>query len=192
MKLVIASQNPGKIKEFKNALKNLPYEILSLKDLNISTDAEETSDTFIGNAIQKATFYANLTNLPCISDDSGLEVEKLNNHPGVFSARWTGEHADDETNNKKLIEEMNKIHADSSPARYVSAIALVYPNGEKITVEEDVKGTIKTVPHGDYGFSYDKYFYFTDNKTFADITAEEKNKISHRGKALKALVEKLK
>lgn len=191
MKIVIASQNVGKINEFKSALKDASCEIVSLKDLNISIDAEETSDTFIGNALQKARFYANLTNLPCISDDSGLEVEYLDNKPGVFSARWTGVHADDKTNNEKLIEEMNKINKASSPARYVSAIALVFPNGKEITVEKDVKGTIKTTPHGSFGFSYDPYFYFTEDKTFADITAEEKNKISHRGKALKAIKEEI-
>lgn len=190
MKVVIGTMNPGKVNELKNVFSNIEnFEIIGLSDLNITDDAPETSDTFVGNALQKATFYAKLTNLPCISDDSGLEIEKLNNMPGVFSARWTGVHADDKTNNEMLVRELKRIGVSESPARYVSAMAIVMPSGKSFSTVAYLNGTIKNVPQGNQGFSYDPYFYISDNTTIADLSTEEKNKISHRGKAARQLAE---
>lgn len=190
MKIVIGTMNPGKVNELKKVFSNIEnFEIIGLSDLNITDDAPETSNTFVGNALQKATFYAKLTNLPCISDDSGLEVEKLNNMPGVFSARWTGVHADDKTNNEMLVRELKRIGVSESPARYVSAMAIVMPSGKSFSTVAYLNGTIKNVPQGNHGFSYDPYFYISDNMTIADLSTEEKNKISHRGKAARQLAE---
>ena len=189
MKIVIGSMNKGKVNEMKRVLESVHgVEVVGLADLGVTVDAPEDRDTFAGNACQKAGFYAGLTGLPVVADDSGLEVELLDNRPGVYSARWTGEHADDETNNRMLVSELARKGISSSPARYVSAMALVFPDGRDIVVEGELKGVIRNTPHGDKGFSYDPFFYLPDGRTVADIDVDEKNAISHRGVALRKLM----
>ena len=188
--ILIATHNKGKARELKEAFSSLPCDFISLDDLNVKEDCEETQDTFVGNALQKADFYHDLTGYPTISDDSGLEVVALDNAPSVYSARWTGEHADDKTNCAKLVEELNKKGVASSDAKYVSAMAFV-DDGQTVTAIGVLEGIVKNVPSGHNGFSYDPYFY-VDGKSIGDMTLEEKNKISHRSKAIKNLVKILK
>ena len=189
-KVLVGTNNFNKVKELKEAFKAFPYEFISLKDINVLADAPETCRTFAGNALQKACFYSKLTNLPCISEDSGLEVEALDNRPGVLSARWTGQHADGETNNKFLVSELNRINVSSSPAKYISAMAYV-EGDRKIVVLGVLEGTIKSTPSGRNGFSYDPYFY-VNNKSIGDMALKEKNQISHRFRAIENLLAALK
>lgn len=189
MKIVIGSMNQGKVRELRRTFAALDgVEVIGLADLGITADAPEDQDTFAGNACQKASFYATLTGLPVISDDSGLEVELLDNRPGVYSARWTGVHADDAANNAMLVSELAKRGVSESPARYVSVMALVFPDGRQLVAEGELRGTVKNTPHGDHGFSYDPFFYLPDGRSVADLDTAEKNAISHRGNALRKLM----
>jgi len=184
-KVLIATHNKGKAKELVEAFKHFPYEIITLDDLGVMEDCEETCDTFVGNALQKANFYHKLTGYPTISDDSGLEVAELKGAPGVYSARWTGEHADGKTNCAKLVEELNKIGKEESQARYVCAMAFVSDEKEISTIGV-LQGVVKTTPSGTNGFSYDPHFYYL-GRSLGDMTFEEKNAISHRTKAINNL-----
>ena len=188
-KIIIGSLNDGKVAELRALLGNVRgFRFVGLSDIDIDADAPETHDTFKENAIEKAKFYENLLWLPCVADDSGLEVEALGGAPGIFSARWTGEHADGESNRRKLVEELQKLGIDESPARYVCAMALV--SGERVSVfEGELCGVVKIVPHGGNGFAYDPNFYLPDGRTIADLAPWEKNIVSHRGIAARKLAE---
>ena len=186
-KIVLATKNPGKLREFKKAFENLPYEIVSLSDFGELPDADETGSTFLENARIKAKFFMDILKLPCLADDSGLEVEKLNGAPGINSARYAGFHADDGTNNRFLMSELEKINVTESAANYTCAIVFADPNGVELHSEGKLFGTIKKIPRGTNGFGYDPYFYVGD-KTVAEMTLEDKEKISHRGKAIREIV----
>lgn len=188
--ILIATHNKGKARELIAEFQQvLPYKFISLEDLGVTKDCPETADTFEGNALQKANFYHRLTGYPTIADDSGLEVEALDNAPGVYSARWTGEHADDATNNAKLVEEMQKKGVHASKARYVCAMAYMDVFCE-FAIVGTLDGIVKDTPSGTNGFSYDPYFY-VDGKSIGDMTLAEKNAISHRAKAIKELTNSL-
>ena len=191
-KIVLASKNLDKVKEMRLALQDLPVEILSLADFSKMPDAVEDGSTFEENALIKAKFFGKQTGLACLADDSGLEVDALNNLPGVYSARFAGYHADDETNNQKLLAEMKKVGAAESKAAYRCALAFVDTDGTEILTSGKVEGKIKTVAKGNGGFGYDPYFYLEENFTMAEISPAEKNKISHRGAALREMILKLK
>ena len=191
-KIVLASKNLDKVKEMRLALKDLPFEILSLADFAEIPDAIEDGATFEDNAIIKAKFFSEQTNLACLADDSGLEVDALGGLPGVHSARFAGYHADDNTNNQKLLDELKKIGATESKAAYRCALAFVDTDGTQILTQGKVEGKIKTVAKGNGGFGYDPYFYLDANKTMAKISPAEKNNISHRGAALREMILKLK
>lgn len=191
-KIVIATKNLGKLKEIKTAFEKLPVEILSLADFKNIPDAVEDGKTFEDNARIKAKFFCEQTDLACIADDSGLEVEALNNLPGVMSARFAGYHADDGTNNEKLLAELKKINVEESPADYRCALCFVDTNGEEILTDGIVRGRIKNIAKGTGGFGYDPYFYIDDEKTMAELTPAEKDLISHRGVALRKMVSRLK
>ena len=191
-KIVLASKNLDKVKEMRLALKDLPFEILSLADFAEMPDAVEDGATFEENAIIKAKFFAERTGLACLADDSGLEVDALNGLPGVHSARFAGYHADDNTNNQKLLDELNKVGVTESAAAYRCALAFVDTDGTEILTQGKVTGKVKTVAKGNGGFGYDPYFYLDANHTMAEISAVEKNKISHRGEALRQMILKLK
>ena len=191
-KIVLASKNLDKVKEMRLALKDLPFEILSLADFAEMPDAVEDGATFEENAIIKAKFFAERTELACIADDSGLEVDALGGLPGVQSARFAGWHADDNTNNQKLLDELKKVGVSESAAAYRCALAFVDTDGTEIITQGKVAGKIKNVAKGNGGFGYDPYFYLDENKTMAEISADEKNKISHRGEALRQMILKLK
>lgn len=190
-KIVIASKNLDKIKEMRLVLQALPVEILSLADFSDMPDAIEDGATFEENALIKARFFAKRTGLACLADDSGLEVDALNGLPGVYSARFAGYHADDGTNNQKLLDELNKIGVTESKADYRCALAFIDTDGTELVTQGVIDGKIKTVAKGNGGFGYDPYFYIDDSRTMAQISTVEKNQISHRGAALKEMMLKL-
>lgn len=191
-KIVLASKNLDKVREMRLALKDLPIEILSLADFAEIPDAIEDGATFEENALIKAKFFSEQTNLACLADDSGLEVDALGGLPGVHSARFAGWHADDKTNNQKLLDELKKISASESKAAYRCALAFVDTDGTQILTQGKVEGKIKTVAKGSGGFGYDPYFYLDESRTMAEISPAEKNNISHRGAALREMILKLK
>lgn len=190
--IVIASKNSDKVKEMRLVLKSLPLEILSLADFGDLPDAVEDGATFEANALIKARFFREHTRLACLADDSGLEVDALGGLPGVHSARFAGYHADDSINNQKLLNELNKIGVKESAAAYRCALAFVDTDGTEILTEGKISGKIKIVAQGHGGFGYDPYFYIDDNRTMAQLSTDEKNKISHRGAALRKMILKLK
>lgn len=187
-KIVLASKNADKVKEMRLVLGSLPLEILSLADFSDMPDAVEDGSTFEDNALIKARFFRARTNLACLADDSGLEVDALNGLPGVHSARFAGYHADDAVNNQKLLGELAKIGVTESAAAYRCALAFVDTDGTELTTSGKINGTIKTVAQGSGGFGYDPYFYLDAQKTMAQLSVDEKNLISHRGAALKEMV----
>lgn len=190
--IVIATKNKGKIREIKSVFQHLNIEVISLEDFENVPDAVEDGMTFAENAMKKATFYAKVTGKACLADDSGLEVDMLQGAPGVYSARYAGENATDEENNKKLIDELQKIGGIGSAARFRCSLAFVDMNGQSLTCSGTCEGHIIESPRGAGGFGYDPLFYIKEfSKTMAEITMEEKNKISHRGIALKVMAEKL-
>ena len=185
-KIVIATKNKGKVKEMRDAFKPFDVEILSLDVFGDLEDAVEDGETFEENAKKKAAHFLKLTNTACLADDSGLEVEVLNNAPGVYSARWGGENATDDINNQKLVDEIKKLGKTTSPARYRCALCYMDKNEEFLT-EGKCEGEIRLTPRGENGFGYDPYFYVKDT-AMAEMSLEEKNKISHRGLALKEMI----
>ncbi|MBR1646364.1 MAG: RdgB/HAM1 family non-canonical purine NTP pyrophosphatase [Selenomonadaceae bacterium] len=191
-KILLASKNSDKLKEIRLALQSLPVEIISLADFDDMPDAVEDGKTFEDNALIKARFFAARTKLACLADDSGLEVDALGGLPGVYSARFSGYHADDGTNNQTLVNELKKIGVTESKADYRCALAFVDIDGTEIVTDGKVDGTIKLVPKGSGGFGYDPYFYLSESRTMAEISPAEKNSISHRGAALEKMILKLK
>ncbi len=193
MKVVFATSNQGKVKEVREALREFGIEVLSLGEVcKELSSPEETGNTFCENAYQKATYYSKALKLPVIAEDSGLEVEALNGLPGVFSSRFAGEDSTDEENNLKLIEELKKRNLTCSPARYVSFFFFSFPEKLGFWSEGEVKGKVIIEPKGEGGFGYDPLFIPEGyEKTMAELPLKEKNRISHRGKALKKLVKLL-
>lgn len=194
--LVIASNNKGKIKEIKTILSSFDLEVLSLNDKGIDIDVEEDGTTFAENAKKKAMEIAKYllskgeSDFYVLSDDSGLCVDYLNGAPGVYSARYAGEHGNDSANNEKLLRELDGVKDDDRTARFVCSIALVDSDLSCEIVEGDVKGRILHTINGVGGFGYDPLFFSIElNKSFGEATSEEKNKISHRGNALNKLKE---
>jgi len=186
--IVLATRNSGKIKEFQQLLKNFPVEIKSLSDFGPIPEVEEDGKTFDDNAYKKALFTAKVLGLPAISDDSGLVVEALNGAPGVKSARYAGENATDQENIEKLLGEMEG--KDDRRAAFECVISIAAPSGPALTYEGRCEGEIAQKPRGTSGFGYDPVFFYPEyNKTFAELSSDEKNRVSHRGKALGAVVE---
>ena len=189
MKIVFATKNENKVKEARQKLNAFGIEVVSLNSVSDIESPQETGKTFCENAYQKAVYYADKLGVPVIAEDSGLEVEALGGKPGVYSSRFAGEKATDEENNRKLISELKKLGLNSSPARYVSFIFLAFPQKFGLWSEGEVRGTVITEPRGTGGFGYDPLFIPAGYvKTMAEIPLEEKNRISHRGKALEKLV----
>ena len=191
-KIVLATKNKDKVKEIKAVFAELPAEILSLADFENLPDAVEDGKTFEENATIKAKFFAEKLNLACLADDSGLEVDALGGLPGIFSARFSGYHADDSTNNQKLLSELEKIGVTESKANYKCALSFIDVDGTEIKTSGTVEGVIKKIPRGSGGFGYDPYFYIDDTKTMAELTPAEKNSISHRGAAVRKMLSLLK
>ena len=191
MKVIAATKNKGKIREMHEILSPLDIEIVSQQEIGIDVDAEETGDTFEKNALIKARAVAMLCDYPVLADDSGLCVEALGGAPGVRSARYAGDNATDSDKINKLLSELDG--AENRNAKFVTSVAFIFPNGREITAFGEVKGSITHEAEGENGFGYDPVFYSDElGKTFAQSSDEEKNSVSHRGRALRNLYEKLK
>lgn len=192
MKIVLATHNKGKIREFQEALAKIGWEGVPVREVSDAPDPDETGTTFQENALQKAHYYAKATGLPVMSDDSGIIADALGDRPGVYSARYAGRHGDDEANNQKLIRDLASFAGNDRKGRYVCVLALVYPDGREITTRGECEGIIRDFYAGKGGFGYDPLFYLPQyGKTMAEISLDEKNAISHRGKALAALIKQL-
>jgi XTP/dITP diphosphohydrolase len=189
MRILFATGNAGKMKEIRMILSDLQMEILSMKEAGIRIDIEENGTTFQENAIIKAkAVQAYAPEDIVLADDSGLEVDYLNREPGVYSARYMGEDTPYEIKNASIIKRLSEAPEDQRTARFVSAIAAALPDGRILTTEGTIEGTIAYEPAGEGGFGYDPIFYVPAyGKTTAELTAEEKNEISHRGKALRQM-----
>ena len=190
-RVVLATRNQGKVTEFRRILEEYAageIELLGLQDFPEMPDVEESGSTFEANALLKAHATAEFTKLPAIADDSGICIDFLDGAPGIFSARWAGQHGDDEANLQKVLREMSGITADKRGAQFRCVVALAHPNGEYIYEEGVMHGEIVDSPRGESGFGYDPIFQPTGfTQTSAQLSAIEKDEISHRGKALRAI-----
>lgn len=193
MRLVLATRNQGKIDELRRILADLvttkdePIELLGTDEFGLD-DVEETGDSFASNALIKARAVAEATGLPAIADDSGLCVDALNGMPGIYSARWSGKHGDDRANLELLLAQLSHVPIDRRGAHFACAAALVVPGRLEVVEEGRIYGTIISAPRGSGGFGYDPIFVPTGlTQTMAEISADEKDAISHRGLAFRAL-----
>ncbi len=205
--LVLATRNQGKTREIREMLKGFPVEIRNLDDFGPIPEIEEDGSTFDENAYKKASFAARILGYPAIADDSGLVVEALNGRPGVRSARYSGANATDESNVAKLLNEIKSIESAESAkvlngkeeindknvknrnAAFECVISIAVPTGAALTYEGRCEGIIIDEPRGDSGFGYDPIFFYTElGKTFAELSMEEKSRVSHRGKAFKEII----
>ena len=197
MKLVVATRNPGKLVELRALLGPLGWEPISLEEAGVVGDVEEDQPSFRGNAEKKARAAYTATGLTALADDSGLEVDALGGAPGVRSARFAGgEGHDDAANNARLLHEMSDVPEDLRSARFRCALCLLDPNGRRVLVEGACEGRIASLPGGKGGFGYDPLFLVTDgehdgSRTMAELPLAEKNRISHRARALQALLRSL-
>ena len=191
--IMLATHNQGKVREMVKAFEKLPQvEIVSLRDLAISIDIpEEEGETFQDNSRFKAQYYAEVTGMACMADDSGLEVEALHGAPGVFSARYAGKNATDEENNNKLIADLKERGVKKSDAAYRCVLTFVDADGTMLETEGFCSGEIRLEPKGENGFGYDPYFYI-GKKSMAELSLEAKHGISHRGEAMDKMVMLLK
>lgn len=189
---LIATHNMKKRDELYRILSPLGIDVKTADQLGIEiTDVDETGETFYENALLKAQSGCRESGMPCVADDSGLAVDYLVGAPGVYSARFAGEHGNDEKNNQKLLKLLTDVEVPERTARFVSVVCCVFPNGDIITARGECKGYIGFEPKGNGGFGYDPLFMVGD-KSFAELTPEEKDALSHRGNALRLLSEKLK
>ncbi|ANZ58321.1 non-canonical purine NTP pyrophosphatase, RdgB/HAM1 family [Fructilactobacillus lindneri] len=183
--LVIASKNQNKIREFKEMLEPMGFQIKSIQDFNDIPDINETGKSFEENATIKARIVSKSLNIPVLADNSGLVVPSINGEPGIYSARYAGDH-DDQANNEKLLKRL--LHSDDRNAYFHTSLVLMKPNGEKLHVTGIISGEILKTPKGNNGFGYDPLFFVVGKeKTLAEMTDSEKNEISHRGRALAKL-----
>lgn len=188
--LILASGNQGKIAEFQSLLEGLDIQVCSMKDYPEIGEIVEDGETFTENAIKKAHAVCDATGKPALADDSGLMVDYLHGAPGIYSARFAGSEKDDVANNAKLLELMKDVPDEQRGAKFVCAIALVLPDGRSFTVEGSCHGVLLHTLRGNGGFGYDPLFYIESiGKTFAELSMEEKNAISHRGMANRKAVE---
>jgi XTP/dITP diphosphohydrolase len=192
-RLVVASANLGKLREFRALLEDLPFELASLADLKLPSP-EETGDSFLANAMLKARHAAALSGSAAVADDSGLEVDALNGAPGIYSARYAGVGADDEANNRKLMHALTGLPPERRRARYRCALVFVASDHDAspLTAEASWEGFILDGPRGAGGFGYDTYFWLPElAQTAAELDPAQKNLLSHRGKAMRNLREQL-
>lgn len=191
MDFLIATHNMKKRDELQRILSPLGVHVLTADEAGVDlTDVEETGTTFRENALLKARSGCKEGKMPCIADDSGLCVDALDGAPGVYSARFAGEHGNDDKNNEKLLSLLSDVPPEKRTARFVSTVACVFPDGRELVVRGECEGKIGYEKRGENGFGYDPLFYVGE-RTFAEFTAEEKDAVSHRGNALRALCKAL-
>ena len=192
-RIIFATGNQGKMKEIREIMQDLNVEVVSLKDIGLEVDIEENGTTFEENAIIKAKTIMELTKEVVMADDSGLEVDYLGKAPGVYSARYLGEDTPYTIKNNHIIKELEGVEGQDRSARFVSVIACVLPDGTTLTTRGTIEGVIGYEEKGENGFGYDPIFYLPERGcTTAELSLEEKNRISHRGKALSMMKEELK
>lgn len=188
--ILIATKNEGKLKEFKQIFTAKGIEVLSLKDVDEDVDVQENGLTFEENARLKADSYAKTIGIPVLADDSGLEIDALNGRPGIFSARYAGDH-NDAANNAKVLTELGGVPDEKRTAIFHTTVVVRKPDGTELVANGNLRGRILSVPRGDNGFGYDPLFYVEEKqKTLAQMTREEKNQISHRALAIQDLLTK--
>jgi XTP/dITP diphosphohydrolase len=191
-RIIFATGNAGKMREIREIMADTGAEILSMKEAGLTADIEENGSTFEENAIIKAKAIAALTDDIVLADDSGLEVDYLNKEPGVYSARYLGEDTSYEIKNQAILDRLAGVPKEKRTARFVCAIAAAMPDGEVLVTRETIEGYIGDKPAGNGGFGYDPIFYVDEyGCSTAELTEEQKNEVSHRGKALRAMKEKL-
>ena len=191
--LLLATRNKGKVRELTNLLEGAPFELVGLDDLGITQDVEETGRTFEENALLKARAYADLSSLPALAEDSGIEVDALGREPGPMSARYGGPGLSDEGRVALLLKNLQNIPAGKRQARFRSVIAIVWPSGEAELHEGRCEGIVAEAPAGSGGFGYDPIFFMPEyGKTTAEMSPEQKNRVSHRGSAARKALESLK
>jgi XTP/dITP diphosphohydrolase len=191
-RIIFATGNEGKMKEVRMILADLNFQVLSLKEMNIDIDIVEDGETFEENAIIKAKTIMELTNEIVLADDSGLEVDYMNKAPGIYSARFMGEDTSYHIKNGHIIKELEQATDEERSARFVCAIACAYPDGTIETTRATIEGYIGYEEKGENGFGYDPIFMIPEyNCSSAELTPEQKNEISHRGKALRAMKDKI-
>lgn len=189
-KIIFATGNAGKMKEVREILKDLNVEVLSMKEAGIQADVEENGKTFQENAVIKAREIMKISGEVVLADDSGLEIDYLNKEPGIYSARYMGEDTSYRIKNANLIERLQGVPDEKRTARFVCAIAAAFPDGTVETTEGTIEGRIGYEEKGENGFGYDPIFYVPEfGCTTAELTGEQKNQVSHRGKALEAMKE---
>lgn len=193
MKVVLASKNQHKLVEMQAILKDLNIEVLLESQVGVDLEVEETGTTFEENSFLKAEAVMRATGLPALADDSGIAVDALNGEPGVYSARYGGDESlDDWGRLLLLLKNMEDVPDGQRTGRFVSVITLVYPDGRMVQARGEAEGEILREAHGSGGFGYDPIFYYPPaGKTFAELTAEEKNQVSHRARALKLFYQKM-
>lgn len=187
-KIVVATNNQGKLKEIQEILNK--YELLSLKDVNCDIEVEEDQETFEGNSLKKAKQISEITKMPCIADDSGLCIDIFEGWPGVHTARFLGENSTPEERNNAILEKMKNLDRDNRKAK-VECVITYYDDGNIVIGKGEIKGRIAKESKGENGFGFDPIFELENGKTYAELTSEEKNAISHRRMALENLKKQL-
>ncbi len=191
-RIILASNNSGKIKEVRQILGDMPVELLTMKEAGADIDIDENGATFEENALIKARTVMEHTGCLTIADDSGLEVDYLNKEPGVYSARYMGHDTSYDIKNQSIIDRLKGVEGNDRSARFVCAMAAVFPDGRQIVTRGTMEGVIAKEPKGENGFGYDPILYLPQlSKSSAELTDEEKNSISHRGEALEKLKKEL-
>lgn len=189
-RIIFATGNQGKMREIKQIMEDMDVEVVSMKEAGIFVDIDENGTTFEENALIKAKAIANEANAIVLADDSGLEIDFLDKAPGVLSARYMGEDTPYEVKNAHILELLKDVQGEERSARFVCAIAAVFPDGREFTTYATIEGEIAHKSTGENGFGYDPIFFVPEfGKTTAELSADEKNKISHRGKALTKMKE---
>lgn len=186
LEILIATNNPGKVKEIKEILLDSNVKILTIKDFSYLPKIEEDGKTFQENALKKACQISKYTRKVCLADDSGLEIDYIKGEPGIYSSRWGNS---DEERINKVLKLLKNVPQEKRSAKFICVLVLAFPDGRKYMVKEECKGKISFSPRGKYGFGYDPIFLITEyNKTFAELGDKIKNQISHRGKALRKMI----
>jgi len=187
LEILLATNNFGKVKEIKDILNSTEVKILTMKDFPNLPKVEEDGKNYQENAFKKASKISKYTGKICLADDSGLEIDYLKGEPGIYSSRWG---TNDEERIKKVLKLLENVPKNKRKAKFVCAAVLIFPNGKIYKVKEECKGSITFNPKGEYGFGYDSIFLVPEyNKTFAELGDKIKNRISHRGKAMRRMME---